>query len=119
MELELIRRVLPLDLGKTAKMVLLVMSAHFMQKRWFVTQLVDVIGGDAKTIRFAMKELLDRKFVLLVGKTEMQAHIFELNYSEILKYDYQLDEKGQHFSEEHLKRQARQHRLPRNIQSRL
>lgn len=119
MQIELIQRILPLDLGKTSKLCLLIMAAHFYKKQWFVSDLVEIIGGDAKTVRFALRDLLDRDFVALVGKTEMQANIFELKAETLLKYQLQLVDSGPRYALERLSRQAQQHRPPRNTRPKL
>jgi len=116
MQIELIQRILPLDLGKTAKLCLLIIAAHFYKKKWHVSDLVEIIGGDAKTVRFALRELAERNFVELVGKTEMQANIFELKTETLLKYQLQLVDSGPRCALERLSRQAQRHRLPHNTQ---
>lgn len=119
MELDLIQRILPLDLGKTAKLCLLIMAAHCYKKKWFVSDLVEIIGGDAKTVRFALRDLLDRDFIALVGKTEMQANIFEMKAETLLKYQLANDGASPRCALERLSRQAQQHRPPRNTRPKL
>jgi len=114
MEIELIQKILPLDCGKTGKLVLLIMAAHLSEKQWFVKDLMEIIGGDAKTVRFALRELVDRRLVNLVGKTELQANIFELNVKEVLKYQLPYLDRDTRFALERLGRQAQQHHLPRS-----
>lgn len=115
MQIELIQRILPLDLGKTAKLCLLIMAAHFYKKKWHVSDFVEIIGGDAKTVRFALRHLVERNFVLLVGQTEMQANIFELNGEILLKYQLQLVDSEARSALERLSRQAQRRHLPRSI----
>lgn len=117
MQIELIQRILPLDLGKTAKLCLLIMAAHFYKKQWFVSDLVEIIGGDAKTVRFALRDLDARGFVEIVGKTEMQANIFELREAKLLKLDLPDLGSSSRSALARLSRQAQQRRLPRNTQS--
>lgn len=116
MELDLIQRILPLDLGKTAKLCLLIMAAHFYKKKWFVSDLVEIIGGDAKTVRFALRDLDARGFVEIVGKTEMQANIFEMREAKLLKLDLPDLGSSSRSALERLSRQAQQRRPPRSKQ---
>ena len=44
MEIELIQKILPLDCGKTGKLVLLIMAAHLSEKQWFVKDLMEIIA---------------------------------------------------------------------------
>lgn len=116
MQIELIQRILPLDLGKTAKLCLLIMSAHFYKKQWFVSDLVEIIGGDAKTVRFALRDLNARGFVEIVGKTDLQANVFELREEKLLRLDLPVLGQGMRSALARLERQAQQRRPPRSKQ---
>lgn len=116
MQLELVQRILPLDLGKTAKLCLLIMAAHLYKKLWFVSDFVEIIGGDAKTIRFALRDLNARGFVEIVGKTDLQANIFEMQHEKLLKLDLPILGQGTRFALARLQRQSQQHRLLRSKQ---
>lgn len=116
MQIELIQRILPLDLGKTAKLCLLIMAAHFYKKQWFVSDLVEIIGGDAKTVRFALRDLDARGFVEIVGKTDLQANIFELREEKLLRLDLPVLGQGMRSALARLERQAQQRRPPRSKQ---
>lgn len=116
MQIELVQRILPLDLGKTAKLCLLIMAAHFYKKQWFVSDLVEIIGGDAKTVRFALRDLDARGFVEIVGKTDLQANIFELREEKLLRLDLPVLGQGMRCALARLERQAQQRRPLRSKQ---
>lgn len=86
MSFELLNTILKMQIGKTAKLILSVMACNDLKKKWLVKELVEYIGGDAKTVRFSMRELVEKQFVHHVDKTLNQANIFAINPSHIMLF---------------------------------
>jgi len=86
MSFELLNTILKMQIGKTGKLVLAVMASNDLKRKWLVKELVEYIGGDAKTVRFAIRELTEKQLVNHVDKTLNQANIYTINPSHIMLF---------------------------------
>lgn len=105
--LAIINTILKMELGKTAKLVLVTMASNPEKKYWMIKEFLDYIGGDAKTIRFCINDLVTQCLVLREGKTDTQAFFYAINLHEIDRYA-SCDENDDELIENELIRLSRQ-----------
>lgn len=105
--LAIINTILKMELGKTAKLVLVTMAANEQKTYWMIKEFLDYIGGDAKTVRFCINELVERSLVHKVGKTETQALVYRINLVQIANHSG-LNENSDDLVENELIRLSRQ-----------
>lgn len=105
--LNIVNTILKMELGKTAKLILITMAANEEKNYWLIKEFLDYIGGDAKTVRFCINDLVNMSLVHKVGKTESQAIVYRINLVQIANHSGH-DETSDDLIENELIRLSRQ-----------